>query len=124
MFTWFKAAWETCKKVFFWIKANSSILLLSAGLLSISLIIFFCQRRQLRQLQIELALLKTQMKLQKLAFEKDVQIQNIAVLKEKDKELREKLAAIEEDLKKELPDDMTEEEILKNFKELGLLKRN
>lgn len=114
--------WTGLKKAFVWIKANSAILLLTAALLSVSLIIFFCQRKSIRQLQIELAILKTQLKLQKLAVEKDIKIQNIIELKDKDKELREKLVKIEEDLKKELPDDMTEDEIVQKFKELGLLK--
>ena len=116
--------WAGGKKVCCWIKANSGILLLSGSLLSVTLIVFFCQRRTLRALRIELAILKTKLKLEKLAVEKDIAVQNIAALKEKDKEIRDRLLKFEADLKNELPDDMSEEEIVNSFKVLGLLKKD
>ena len=116
--------WTGCKSVFYWIKANSGILLLSVGLLGVMLIVFFCQRRSLRALRIELAVLKTKLKLEKLAVEKDIAVQNISQLKEKDKEIRDRLGKIEVDLKKDLPDDMSEEEIVTQFTVLGLLKKD
>jgi hypothetical protein len=74
-------------------------------------------------LRIELSILKTKLKLEKLAVENNIAVQNIADLKEKDKAIRDQLLKIEADLKQELPDDMSEEEIVKNFQALGLLKK-
>lgn len=111
--------WGGCKKTFAWIKTNAAILLLSFGLIAVSVIIFCCQRRSMKALKIELALLKTQLKLEKLAVEKDVKVQQLADLKKQDKELNDALDKIKEDLTHELSPDMTEEEIAEQFKALG-----
>ncbi len=115
--------WDNIKKVFAWIKVHSSVILLSLSLIIVSTIIFFCQRKRLKELQIELSILKTQVKLAKLAAEKAVKVQQLAELKEQDADLQKQLAKIEEDLKQELPSDMSEEDIVSMFKELGLLTK-
>lgn len=114
--------WNKLKNCVNWIKTHSSIILLSFGLILLSSLIFFYQQRKIKQLQIELAILKAKLKLERLALENETSVNTIADLKEKDKKIEEELKKIEESLKIDLPDDMTEEDIIKKFKELGLYK--
>lgn len=115
-----KAFWAATKRVFAWIKANAAILLLSVGLLTISILIFCYDRRKIKELQLELNILKTKLKLEKLAVENAVEVEKLDELKEQDKKLQEQVQKIKEDLKQTLPEDMSEEEIAKMFAELGL----
>jgi Tfp pilus assembly protein PilN len=116
--------WGSCKKVFAWIKSNAAVLLLSFSIVAVALVVFFVERKKIKELQIELALLKTQIKLQKLATEKEIKVQQLAELKKQDKELQNRITKIETDLQNDLPAGMTEEEIASVFKELGLLKKD
>lgn len=112
---------ETAKKVWEWVKINFRWVLF--GLASLALLVLCIwvssKNRKVRQLETDLAIMKAKLQVDSLAQSYAVATAELATLRKTEKELREKLEKIEVSLRDKLKEDMTTDEILAKFKELG-----
>lgn len=104
-----------------WIKLNYKWLLLGAisVLFTILVIGWGRKNKKIRELQEQLAILKTKLQLERLTAKHDMLKEKLESLREQDETLTEELEDITF-LSEELSETMTAEEISNKFNELGL----
>jgi len=107
-------------KVYTWTKVNSKWVLLSSVVLLLVFLIFWWGRKnkKIRSLENALAILKSRVKLERLAVKHGILVEELDKLKEKDFQLKQELYEIELNLNKKLSEDMTLEEISKKLNEI------
>ena len=110
------------KKIWNWIKVNTKIvlsILFSVAIVIVSLLLYK-RKKDMDSMRRQLAFYKTKVEMQKLAYEYQKSIDDLADLRKDEKDLNEKLKTIEGDLSHKLKDNMSADEIVAKFKELGL----
>ena len=110
------------KKAFKWIQVNLKLVLLIIAFTTLAIFIFWLsgKNRKIRALENSLRILKAKIDVERLSIKYDTEVENLKELKEQDTEIRYELNKIEKDLKEKLKGDLTADEIIRKFKELGL----
>jgi hypothetical protein len=78
------------------------------------------KNRKIRGLKNKLATLQAKLQIQKLVGKYDATIDDLKELREKDKKVQKEIVAIEKSLEKKLKPDMTADEIVAEFKKIGI----
>jgi hypothetical protein len=110
------------KSIFTWIKLNFKWFLFILASLGVAIlaIIISSKNKKVRGLEAKLASLEAQIRINQIEVQYDTTVDEFNSLRERDKEAAEKLKQIELDLKTELEGVMTAEEIVAEFKRIGL----
>jgi hypothetical protein len=105
---------------FNWIRINIKFILSFSLLILTFALIFIFQNKKIKDLKIEMLLLITKCKIEKIAAENNILIKELPKLKEKDQGIKEKIEKIESSLKEKLEENMSLEETLEKFRIVGL----
>ena len=110
------------KSIFNWIKINFKWFLYIIASLGVAIlaIIISSKSKKVRELEASLSVLEAQIKINQIEVKYDVTVDEFNALRAKDKDAEEKLKKIEIDLKTALEDTMTADEIVAEFKRIGL----
>lgn len=113
---------DKLKFAYAWIVRNFKLVLSVFGstVLFVFLASWYSKNKKIRSLENELAIIRTQLELDRLAYEYKTTIGELGKLKREDADLQLELNKIEKELKIKLDSDMTAEEIVEKFKEIGL----
>jgi len=113
---------EKIKKAWKWLTTHTKILFLIIGVILFSVLVIWWgkKNKSIRSLQRKIAYLQTRLKLEKIQMKYDMNMAELAKVREDNDSVREELEKIEEDLSTKLADDLTAEEIAQKFRELGL----
>ena len=105
-----------------WLKSHSKLLLLVLALVLVAVITIAWgfRNRTVRKLRRELALLQTQIKLEKIQRKYDANLEQIAAVREQNSRVEAELAEIETGLSHKLEGDLSADEIADRFRGLGL----
>jgi nitrogen fixation-related uncharacterized protein len=116
------AIWGVIKKAFKWISNNLKLFLLILSIVLLSVFIFWWGRKnsKIRDLENKLAVLTAQLKLNQLEVKYNTDKESLVKLKADDKQLDTELTKIEKSLEEKLKPDMTADEIIAKFKEIGI----
>lgn len=112
----------TIKQIFKWISSNLKIFLLVLSIVVLSILVFWWGRKnsQIRALANQLAVMTARLKLERLEVKYKLDMDELQKLKEKDNQIANDLIAIEQSLEKKLAPNMSADEIIAKFKELGI----
>ena len=112
MLVWIKKAWA-------WLELNGKWVLLVGGsvILAIIGIGWFRNKKKIQDLKNEVYILKSKIKIEKLAVKHDIAVKKLMELKEREGPIKEELEKIEKQLNEKLPD-MTIEELAKRFQKI------
>lgn len=113
---------ETLSKIWTWITNNVKLvgLIIAVIFLTIFVLWWGAKNRKVRELENALSIANAKLKVERLAIKYNTTMQEIKELKEKDEFVSKELAKIEESLGERLKPNMTAEEIVAKFKEIGL----
>lgn len=114
--------WEFAKKAFKWISNHLKLFLLIVCVIVFSILIFWWGKKnaKIRALENRLAILNAQLKIQGLETKYNTDMKNLVKLKETDKKIDEKINKIKISLEEKLKPNMTADEIIAKFKEIGI----
>jgi hypothetical protein len=96
------------------------LLILSIVLVAIFILWWGWKNRKIRALQNKLAILNAKLNVERLEVKYDLEIAELRKLKEKEKNIRDDIDKIEKSLETKLKPDMTADEIIAKFKEIGI----
>jgi hypothetical protein len=113
------------KKAIGWIKLHSKLVCFLLGsVLVLSIAIYIATKNsKIKQLELELSILKSKMAVDKLAWQYQCSVEELNKLQATEQELQDNLYAIKQEIAKkakELDPPMTAEEIALAFKSIGL----
>jgi hypothetical protein len=110
------------KRIIKWIGNNLKIFLLILSIILVTVFILWWgwKNRKIRALQNKLAILNARLKIERLEIKYDIDMEELKKLKEKDKDIKDDIDKIETSLEKKLKPDMTADEIIAKFKEIGI----
>jgi len=112
----------TITKVFKWIGNNLKLFLLILVIVILSVLVFWWGRKnnKIRALESQIAILNARLKIERLEIKYNADMAELNKLKEKDTEIAAEIANIEKSLEEKLKPDMTADEIIAKFKEIGI----
>jgi hypothetical protein len=112
---------KTIKKILKWISHNFKLFLFILGVIVFVILIFWWgfKNRTIRKLKNQLAIANAKLQLEKLRMKYDVDMEKLKELKTKDGKVKAEIATIEKSLEERLKPDMTADEIVAKFKEMG-----
>jgi len=110
-------------KAWAWIKHNIKLVLFIIFfiLMSILVISWGSKNKKIRELERQLAISHAKLKVERLTIKYDTTIKELNKLREQDKQIEEAINAIGTSLENKLKEDMTAEEIVEKFREIGIL---
>jgi len=113
---------STIKQILKWISNNFKIFILILVIIILSVLVFWWGRKnkKIRALENQIAILNARLKVERLEIKYKADMEELRKLKEKDKEISSDIDAIEKSLEKKLKPDMTADEIIAKFKEIGI----
>jgi len=112
----------TIKRIGRWIGNHLKLFLLILSIIFVTVFILWWgwKNRKIRALQNRLAILTARLNIERLEIKYDLDMQELKRLKEKEKDIRDDIDKIERSLEKKLKPDMTADEIIAKFKEIGI----
>jgi predicted Holliday junction resolvase-like endonuclease len=110
------------KQAIKWIGNNFKIFILILVIIILSILVFWWGRKnkKIRHLENQIAILNARLKIERLEIKYKKDMDDLKKLKEEDKKIDEDIAKIEKSLEKKLKPDMTADEIIAKFKEIGI----
>lgn len=113
---------DKLKTTWAWLTNNIKLVLLVVVVFILFILIFWWGRKnaKIRSLENQLAILNARLQIQRLVIEYNTNIAGLQELKVKEKELNTDLVKLEETLGKKLEKDMTADELIAKFKEIGI----
>ena len=113
---------ETIKKVWKWITTNFRYVLLGSFAVAVLILslIWGSKNRKIRSLENQLALMNARLQIDKLLIEYSIGIKELTKLRAEEQKVADKIKAIEASLTAKLAPDMTAEQIVEQFKKLGI----
>ena len=112
----------TIKQILKWISNNFKIFLLVLVIVILSVLVFWWGRKnkKIRALENQIAILRARLQIERLEIKYDTDMAELRELQKKDKEISSDIYEIEKSLETKLKPDMTADEIIAKFKEIGI----
>jgi hypothetical protein len=112
----------TLKKIGKWIWTHSKIVLFIILVIFISVFVLWWGRknRKIKSLEHSLAIMQAKLSVERLTVKYDANVEKLKELKNEDEKLQSELKVIEASLENRLKPEMTADEIIAKFKEVGL----
>lgn len=113
---------DKLKTTWAWLTNNIKLVLLVVVVFILFIFIFWWGRKnaKIRSLENQLAILNARLQIQRLVIEYNTNIAGLQELKVKEQALNNDLVKLEETLGKKLEKDMTADELIAKFKEIGI----
>lgn len=113
---------DKLKTIWAWLSNNIKIVVIFIVIIVLSVFVFWWGRKnkKIRSLENQIAILNARLQIERLVIEYNTNIAGLQALKEKEKALNATLATIELSLGTKLKQDMTVDEIIAKFKEIGI----
>lgn len=113
---------DTLKTIWGWIKTHMKLVILFVVVLLLTILVFWWGRKnsKIKGLENQLALMTARLKIESLVVSYNTTMEKLAELKAKDAAVKTQLDNIQASLGDKLKPDMTADEIIAKFKEIGL----